>query len=138
MFSLNNKLPQHFPLVLFVVRTCQIDKEVSNKVQSQNWLSKDPKVIGIILGLLYCKSKWVTLKVVTIIRVLTPRLIVAGPVVLNLQSLQVLCLQVTHSWDLFSNLFSLILQFIFSKFCLFIFCLIKSRENCQISLQRHL
>ena len=47
-FSLNNKLPQHFPLVLFVVRTCQIDKEVSNKVQSQNWPSKDPKVIGCL------------------------------------------------------------------------------------------
>ena len=26
----------------------------------------------------------------------------------------------THSWDLFSNLFSPILQFIFSKFCLFL------------------
>ena len=48
MFSLNNKLPQHFPLVLFGIRTCQIDKEVSNKVQSQNWPSKDPKVIGCL------------------------------------------------------------------------------------------
>ena len=49
-----------------------------------------------------------------------------------------LCL-VTHSWDLFSNLFSPILQLIFSKFCLFyFFCLIKSRSNCQISQQRHL
>ena len=26
---------------------------------------------------------------------------------------------ITHSWDLFSSLFSPILQFIFSKFCLF-------------------
>ena len=30
---------------------------------------------------------------------------------------------ITHSWDLFSNLFSPILQFIFSKFCLFCFLL---------------
>ena len=30
-------------------------------------------------------------------------------------------IQITHSWDLFSNLFSPILQFIFFKFCLFNF-----------------
>ena len=41
----NNKLPWHFPLVLFVARTCQIGREVSNMVQSQNWPPKDPKVI---------------------------------------------------------------------------------------------
>ena len=40
-----NKLPWHFPLVLFVARTCQIGREVSNMVQSQNWPPKDPKVI---------------------------------------------------------------------------------------------
>ena len=32
-------------------------------------------------------------------------------------------IQITHSWDLFLNLFSPILQFIFSKFCLFCFLL---------------
>ena len=40
-----NRLPWHFPLVLFVARTCQIGREVSNMVQSQNWPPKDPKVI---------------------------------------------------------------------------------------------
>ena len=33
----------------------------------------------------------------------------------------------THSWDLFSYLFSTILQFIFSKFCLFVFFLAWSK-----------
>ena len=47
--------------------------------------------------------------------------------------------QLIHAWDLFSNLFSPILQFLISEFCLFVlFCLIKSRANCQISQQRHL
>ena len=31
--------------MLFVARTCQIGREVSNMVQSQNWPPKGPKVI---------------------------------------------------------------------------------------------